>query len=319
MAKEVAASASKMATSRLSDIIAVGKVAVITGASSGIGLATSKRLAKAGMKVFMVDVDTSELQAACPLVQAVAAAPTDVTAVTCDVRDLKTLETLRDQAFAVNGTVSFLMNNAGTNTGGGALAPIDDWHKTIDVNTWGPIHGCQAFVPAMQKSGAPGIIVNTGSKQGITMPPGNLAYNVSKAALKAYTEGLQHELRSAQGSRLSAALLVPGWTNTSIMLKAKRDVAVAAGEDFDPASVFFHEANPQPGAWMPDQVVDFMMEELERGRFYIICPDNDVDRTTDNLRMTWAMQDITEDRAPLSRWHPDYKDAFQAFLDQNKQ
>jgi len=269
-------------------------------------------------KVFMADVDTTELQAACPVVQAVAAAPTDVTAVTIDVRDSKALETLRDQAFAVNGTVSFLMNNAGIGAGGGALAPLDDWHKTIDVNTWGPIHGCQAFVPAMQKSGAPGIIVNTGSKQGITMPPGNLAYNVSKAALKAYTEGLEHELRSAEGSRLSSALLVPGWANTSIMLKSKRDAAVAAGQDFDPANVFFHEAKPQPGAWMPDQVVDFMMEELEKGRFYIICPDNDVDRATDNLRMTWAMQDITQDRPPLSRWHPDCKDAFQAFLDQNK-
>mmetsp|Transcript_76993 Transcript_76993/g.152522 ORF Transcript_76993/g.152522 Transcript_76993/m.152522 type:complete len:310 (-) Transcript_76993:130-1059(-) len=308
-----------MATSRLSEIIAAGKVAVITGASSGIGLAASRRLAKAGMKVFMVDVDATELQAACPLVQAVAAAPTDVTAVTTDVRDLKAMETLRDQAFAVNGTVSFLMNNAGIQlAGGGALASLDDWHKMTDVNTWGPIHGCQAFVPAMQKSGAPGIIVNTGSKQGITMPPGNLAYNVSKAALKAYTEGLEHELRSSEGSRLSAALLVPGWTNTSIALKPKRDAAAAAGEAFDPANVFFHEAKPQPGAWMPDQVVDFMMEELDKGRFYIMCPDNDVDRATDNLRMTWTMQDITLDRPPLSRWHPDYKDAFQAFLEQNK-
>jgi len=310
---------SNMAASRLSDVIAAGKVAVITGASSGIGLAISKRLAKAGMKVFMADVDTTELQAALPLVQAVAAAPTDVTAVTTDVRDPKALDSLRDQAFAVDGTVSFLMNNAGTQLAGcGAVASLDDWHKTIDVNTWGPIHGCQSFVPAMQKSGAPGIIVNTGSKQGITMPPGNLAYNVSKAALKTYTEGLEHELRSAEGSRLSAALLVPGWVNTSIMLKAQRDAAAAAGKDFDPATVFFHEAKPQAGAWMPDQVVDFMLEELEKGRFYIMCPDNDVDRATDNLRMTWTMQDITQDRPPLSRWHPDYKDAFQAFMEQNK-
>merc|ERR1719277_2977153 len=119
------------------------------------------------------------------------------------------------------------MNNAGVGTGGGALAPLKDWQRTIDVNAWGPIHGCQAFVPSMKASGKPGLIVNTGSKQGITMPPGNLSYNVSKAALKAYTEGLQHELR--QESKLRAALLVPGWMNTSIMLKSKRSEAAAAG------------------------------------------------------------------------------------------
>merc|ERR1712154_323818 len=117
--------------------------------------------------------------------------------------------------------------------GGGALASLDDWHKTVDVNTWGPIHGCQAFVPAMQKSGAPGIIVNTGSKQGITMPPGNLAYNVSKAALKVYTEGLEHELRSDPENKLTAALLVPGWVNTSLLLKQQRYEAEKRGEEFD--------------------------------------------------------------------------------------
>merc|ERR1719208_225889 len=99
----------------------------------------------------------------------------------------------------------------------------------MGVNTWGPIHGCQAFVPAMKATGEPGIIVNTGSKQGITMPPGNLSYNVSKAALKAYTEGLEYELgkkRRESKGMLKAALLVPGWVNTSIMLKEKRKQAI---------------------------------------------------------------------------------------------
>ena len=81
---------------------------------------------------------------------------------------------------------------------------------TMGVNTYGPIHGCLAFVPKMKESKQPGIIVNTGSKQGITMPPGNLTYNMSKAALKCYTEGLEHELRSNEDSKhLRAALLIP--------------------------------------------------------------------------------------------------------------
>ena len=170
----------------------------------------------------------------------------------------------------------------------------------------------------MKESGEPGLVINTGSKQGITMPPGNLAYNTSKAALKCFTEGLEHELRSTEGCRVSAALLVPGWVNTSIMLKSKRDQALAAEEAFDPDKVFFHEAKPAAGAWMPDQVIDFLIEELEKNRFYILCPDNDVDRETDKLRMTWTMQDITQDRPPLSRWHPEYKTQFEEFLAANK-
>jgi hypothetical protein len=99
-------------------------------------------------------------------------------------------------------------------------------------------------------------------------------------------------------------------------LKVQRDKAPDK-TNFDPNSVFFHEGKPAPGAWMPQQVVDFMISELDAGRFYIICPDNDVDRHTDNLRMTWTMQDITEDRPPLSRWHPDYKDKFAEFVERN--
>lgn len=150
------------------------------------------------------------------------------------------------------------------------------------------------------------------------MPPGNLTYNISKAALKAYTEGLENEFmkqRTTGNGKLRAVLLVPGWVNTSILLKAER---VQKGADFDVNNVFFHEDKPQSGAWMPKQVIDFLVQEVDDGKFYVICPDNDVDRETDNLRMTWTMQDITQDRPPLSRWHPDYKDKFTEFLKANK-
>jgi short-subunit dehydrogenase len=188
--------------------------------------------------------------------------------------------------------------------------------STMAINTYGPIHGCLAFVPKMKESKQPGIIVNTGSKQGITMPPGNLTYNMSKAALKCYTEGLEHDLRNSEDSKhhLRAAFLIPGWVNTSIALKSIRQKKLENGEEFDPSAVSFHEDKPASGAWMPQQVVDFMIQELNKGRFYIVCPDNSVDRETDNLRMTWTMQDITQDRPPLSRWHPDYKEKFHDYL-----
>lgn len=232
-----------------------------------------------------------------------------------DVSNTKSVEALAEAVFANGGKCHFLMNNAGSGLGGGAMTDMETVQRVMGVNTYGPINGCLAFVPRMKE---PGIIVNTGSKQGITMPPGNLTYNMSKAALKTYTEGLEYELRQDPNRNLRAALLVPGWVNTSIVKKTMRDKAVAAGEVFDESNVPFHEEQPATGAWMPSQVIDFMVQELDKGKFYVICPDNDVDRETDNLRMTWTIQDITQDRPPLSRWHPDYTEMFSAFLESNK-
>jgi len=144
----------------------------------------------------------------------------------------------------------------------------------------------------MVERGRPGLVINTGSKQGITTPPGNPAYNVSKAALKAYTEALQHELRNTPGCRISAHLLVPGFTFTGI----------SAGREKPPA------------AWTGDQVAGFMLESLARGDFYILCPDNDVPRAVDERRIAWAAGDLIENRPALSRWHPDYAEAFAAFM-----
>ena len=108
------------------------------------------------------------------------------------------------------------------------------------------------------------------------------------------TEGLAHTLRNIAGCPVSAHLLVPGATFTG--MTARR-----GGEK-------------PPGSWWPEQVADFMLERMSAGDFYIICPDNDVTRPIDNARMTWAMQDLTQNRPPLSRWHPDYEHAFAEFL-----
>jgi NAD(P)-dependent dehydrogenase (short-subunit alcohol dehydrogenase family) len=186
------------------------------------------------------------------------------------------------------------MNNAGTAPGGGPWDHIERWRKVLDVNLWGVINGVQTFVPAMLAQGTPCAVVNTGSKQGITCPPGDTAYNVSKAGVKVLTEGLAHSLRNEGGGRISAHLLIPGSTFTGM---------TARGRTEKPA-----------GAWTPDQVIAMLIEGMSRGDFYILCPDNEVTRDIDNKRVLWSAQDITENRPALSRWHADYKQAFETFL-----
>jgi NAD(P)-dependent dehydrogenase (short-subunit alcohol dehydrogenase family) len=138
------------------------------------------------------------------------------------------------------------------------------------------------------------MIINTGSKQGITTPPGDPAYNVAKAGLKAFTEAVQHDLRNTPGCAISAHLLIPGFVFTGL---------TAGGRSEKPAA-----------AWTPEQTVDFMIERLAANDFYILCPDNDVPRALDEKRILWAAGDIVENRPPLSRWHPDYAEAFKAFV-----
>jgi NAD(P)-dependent dehydrogenase (short-subunit alcohol dehydrogenase family) len=190
--------------------------------------------------------------------------------------------------------VTFLMNNAGIGVPSSTLRDAAAWQTTLGTNLWGVINGTQAFAPGMLAHGLPAMIVNTGSKQGITTPPGNPAYNVSKAGVKSYTEALAHELRSIEGSKVSAHLMIPGWVHTGM--------TAASGA-------------PKPdGAWTAEQAVDFMLMALEGGDFYILCPDNDVPRALDEKRIAWAAGDLIENRPALSRWHPDYVDAFREHL-----
>ncbi len=216
-------------------------------------------------------------------------------AVATDVSRLDEVERLREQAFAAFGGVSVLMNNAGV--GGGLGKPweaYDRWRTIIEVNLWGVVHGVHAFAEAMISQNSPCAIVNTGSKQGITNPPGGAAYNVSKAGVKALTEQLSYVL-SQEAPQVTAHLLVPGFTFTGMG-------GAGSGRD------------KPPGAWTPDQVADYLLESLARGDFYILCPDNMVTREVDGRRMQWSADDLIQNRPALSRWRPEFKDAFDAFM-----
>lgn len=117
------------------------------------------------------------------------------------VDELRRLEAEVRERF---GGTDVLMNNAGIQPGSGLFGPAANWDRVLGINLWGVIHGTQVFVPGMIERGQPGLVVNTGSKQGITTPPGDPAYNVAKAGVKAFTEALQHELRNIRDCRLSA-------------------------------------------------------------------------------------------------------------------
>ena len=267
-----------------SDIAKSGGVALVTGAASGIGKAACRRFAEAGMSVALVDLPGVELDdAANEVAKCHPEGESKIAACAADLASEGALQALEEQVISRFGKVDLLMNNAVTRTGRGHDAAIADWRTAMEVNFWAIVLAVRAFLPGMQARGEPGMIVNVGSKQGITNPPGHPIYNITKSALKTYTEALEHELRSQKDRRITAHLLVPGWTTTG-------------------------NKPHQKGAWLPEQVIDFMIEALGRETFYILCPDDEVSTEQDHRRIIWGAEDITKNRAPLSRWHADHQD-----------
>jgi NAD(P)-dependent dehydrogenase (short-subunit alcohol dehydrogenase family) len=268
---------------------AEGRAAVITGGASGIGFAAAKRVAGLGMKICLADLSQEALDRAAEQLSGAS-----VVTVPTDVSKMEEMQRLKERVYADFGEVAVLMNNAGTSPGGGPWHHYERWQRVLSVNLWGVINGVHAFTQAMIDQKTPCAIINTGSKQGITCPPGDTAYNITKAGVKALTEGLAHALRNIEGCQVTAHLLVPGSTFTGMTARGRTE--------------------KPPGSWTPEQVVDFMVAAMAAGDFYIICPDNDVTRDIDNRRILWAAEDIIRNRPALSRWHPDYKDEFAEFL-----
>ena len=267
--------------------------AVITGGASGIGLAAAARYLSEGMNVLIADVSEEALAKAAESLPDTGTLHTQV----CDVADFAQVQALQAAAADKLGNVHCLMNNAGT---GFPPSPpwenLDTWKKQLEINLWGIIHGCQAFIPAMLEAGEPAAVINTGSKQGITNPPGNYAYNLSKAGVKAYTESLAHALRQQEDCNLTAHLLIPGFTYTGMIAR-------------------FVPEQP-PGAWSAEQVIEFLLQSLAQNDFYILCPDNETPRELDEKRVQWNTDDLIKNRSALSRWDPAYTEAYESFINQ---
>lgn len=265
-------------------------VAVVTGGASGIGLACAAKFAQMGMCVVIVDLDKKKLAEAELVLRETGAK--DVMTSATDVADLEQVSELEMKVADRFGGTDILMNNAGVGIRSSCAGPREAWEKMLGVNLWGAINGCQVFLPRMISRGRSGAIINTGSKQGITTPPGNPGYNVSKAALKAYTEALSHELRNTEDAKLTAHLLVPGFVHTNMIGATEKP----------------------PSAWTAEQTADFFIESVNRGDFYVLCPDNDVSREIDEKRIAWATGDIIHNRPALSRWHPEYEQEFADYM-----
>jgi NAD(P)-dependent dehydrogenase (short-subunit alcohol dehydrogenase family) len=276
----------------MTDIFTAGATAVITGAASGIGRAAARRLARKGMRLCLFDLSEEALKALA------AELHVETRIVAGDVSAPRDLARLHDTAYEAFGNVALLMNNAGIGGGSAFSGGLERWHRILDVNLWGVINGVHQFMPSMLRQQSRSAIVNTGSKQGITNPPGDPAYAVSKAGVRALTEQLAHALREEAGDRVSAHLLVPGWTFTG--MTTTTDGAKPAG------------------AWTAEQVVDLMIDRVSAGDFYIVCPDNAVSGDLDKRRLRWSIDDIIENRPALSRWHEDWRDRANAWLSDTK-
>lgn len=188
-----------------------GKVAVVTGAASGIGAALAQRFAREGMRVVLSDVEQGALDLTAG---ALAAAGATVLAVPTDVSDAAQVTALADRTWETFGGCDLLCNNAGVFVGGKLWErSLNDWRWLLGVNLWGVVHGIHAFVPRMLAQDREGHVVNTASLAGLISSPFLGVYNVSKHAIVTLSETLHHEL-ALVNAKLKVSVLCPGMVNT---------------------------------------------------------------------------------------------------------
>ncbi|KAK6083614.1 short-chain dehydrogenase/reductase [Seiridium cupressi] len=287
----------------MSAIFKSANTAVITGGASGIGLALAKRCAGAGMKVLIADRDTASLSAI------PSAIPQNTPLTTqMDVSNPSDWSSLKSKIQSeLGGKVSLLALNAGmgAKTSFEDTVELDKFHAVIQTNFFGVVNGIAALLPLVKESASkedPAAVVITGSKQGITNPPGNPAYNASKAAVKSIAEQLSYSLKD---SPIGVHLLVPGWTWTGLA------GGVAGGlRDNDKGK----ESKKPDAAWWPEQAVEYLEKKMDEGQFWVLCPDNEVTEEMDQKRILWSASDAVQGRKPLSRWREEYKGEAAEFM-----
>jgi NAD(P)-dependent dehydrogenase (short-subunit alcohol dehydrogenase family) len=275
-----------------------GKVGVVTGGASGIGLATGRALAEAGARVVLADIEQEALDAA---VAALTEEGHDVIGVRCDVSDSDDVEALAARAFDHFGGVHVVHLNAGVAAGGPAWTLSEkDWAWVLGVNLWGVIHGIRAFVPRMIEQGEPAHVVATASMAGLTSSAFMAAYNVSKHGVVTLAETLKRDL-SLVNAPIGVSVLCPGWVNTGIGESGRnrptelRNVDgpnLLEGGDASPLKAVL-EAGLAPAA-----VADMVVEAIRTDRFYILTHDDW------QPMVAQRMTDILEGRTPSPMFLP---------------
>jgi NAD(P)-dependent dehydrogenase (short-subunit alcohol dehydrogenase family) len=267
--------------------------AVISGGASGIGLEIGKRLLALKMNLAIIDVNISE--GAKKTLNEASDSKNKILIYQGDVQDIDELENFHSLVKQQFGNVHYLMGNAGVIAMG--TKPWEgrrELQNILNINFMGVVNICNVFIPSMLKHGERGIVVNTASKQGITRPPGNYAYNLSKTGVVAYTEAISHAFINEEDCKLKSYLLIPAFVYTPMI------------------SAFITD-KPEFAA-TTEETVDYFFDALNRDEFYILCPDNETSRTIDEKRIQWSTDDIIKNRPAMSRWHPDYKDEFEDYM-----
>ncbi|CCF33331.1 short-chain dehydrogenase/reductase [Colletotrichum higginsianum] len=271
----------------MTSVFASGNTAVITGGAGGVGLAIAQKCVGHGMKVLIVDRDTELLRAA------ERELGETVTGFELDVGQVEGWEKLKMVVTGSFGNrIDLLVLNAGVGGKSNWQDPVS-FRRILDTNLYGVINGISSLLPLVgDGQSSKSAVIITGSKQGITNPPGNPAYNASKAAVKSLAEQLSFDLRN---TATSVHLLIPGWTFTG--LSGSRS-----------------GAEKPTAAWTAEQVAEYLEQKMATGLFYILCPDNEVTEKLDRSRILWSVGDVIEGRPPLSRWREDYKEEAQAWI-----
>jgi NAD(P)-dependent dehydrogenase (short-subunit alcohol dehydrogenase family) len=245
-----------------------GKVAVITGAASGIGRAVATRTAAEGMKVVLADIEKVALEEAALELSAGGA---DVLAVTTDVADAASVHELRDRALEHYGAVHLVHNNAGV----GVSSPIwevseEDWRWILGVNLWGVVHGIAAFVPLLVAQ-EEGHVVNTASIAGVTTAPFLGPYNATKQAVVAMSETLFKDLQAAGAHGVGVSVLCPGFVQTRIAESNRNRPAWAPDREVQGAAERRGVVQAMvDGGLPPNSVADRVIDAVRTNTFYVL-------------------------------------------------
>ena len=272
-----------------------GKVAVVTGAASGIGQALAQRCAQEGMRVVLADVDEAGLA---QLEAALKDGGAEAISVRADVSKREDVQALADKTLAAFGKVHLLFNNAGVGAGRAAWETSwNDWEWVLGVNLWGPINGVKVFTPIMLDQNEPAHIVNTASMAGLLAYHPTGPYQVSKHAVVALSEHMYFALAS-RNAPVKVSVLCPYWVQTRIMESERTRPAELANPPIAPTpeeiQMYYFMLKAIAEGVPPDEVAGTVFEAIREERFYIVVPDDDDMRR----RIEERLQGVRDGQAP---------------------